>query len=202
MKVNKSSKIFILLGILVGVVILLSSFWWFLSYSRLSYEKRAWLDDLITGISIRTRAIPVYLLPYPRYEVMNKDGESYYYAFVESFTTSNEETSLGPIKDTKSSVLNLKTIGGENKNLDFWNQDINFLFRSDGVGLFVGEANKISEGNYQISGVVKSLVTQEPLFLRATSYKANVREGDLVKVYVDKNKKVSIFWLGSRNIFY
>jgi len=107
-------------------VILLTALWFFLSYFKFSYEKRAWIDDFITGISLRIKAIPAYWLPYPRYEVVGENGDRYYYAFVEGFTSEAKETMMGR-KNVDSSAINLKTLFGEDRNLDFLNSDIIFF---------------------------------------------------------------------------
>lgn len=198
-KKNKKSVLivaivfFLFLGLLVGL-------WYFLSFSKFGYERRLWIDGVITEVAVRLRPIPIYFFPYPRYVVEDGKGNSYYYAFVKEFKRQTEDDAMAKGQIIASSAI-LQTLDGKEKQIDVYDTSTGFNYLIDGMGLFLREINYES-GRGIVDVVGRGVLSKRPLFFKAENLRFNLRVGDFVRVSVTSSGKYSVYWLGTKMYFY
>uniref|UniRef100_A0A7V3N5M4 Uncharacterized protein n=1 Tax=candidate division CPR3 bacterium TaxID=2268181 RepID=A0A7V3N5M4_UNCC3 len=194
---NKFLKMFLFL--LVFSLIIIAS-WSFLAYYRFDYEKRLFVDDVITEFSLKIPFVPSYFFPYPRYEVGDENTKSFYYGFVEKFERYTEDDLMAK-GQIKNAFAVLQTLDGKKEKVSVYTTDTVFNYSVNGFGLFL-KGSDYSSGVEAIQVSSYSPLSKKPLFLRAGNFRFNLRVGDFVRVMTDERGKQSVYWIGTKNIFY
>jgi hypothetical protein len=193
----KKNKAGILLSVLLaGLLALLIAGWFLLAFFRFGPETRALLNDLTDLLAVKIRPVPPYFLPFPRHEVKSGQG-SYDYGFVGDFRRTVEDNAVGGKTITSSRAV-LKTLSGEEKEIDVYDPAISFNFLASGWGLFLKQTG--FAGGAEVSR--RSRPAGRALFFKAENLRFNLRAGDFVQVVEAADGSKAIFWYGTTKLFY
>lgn len=184
---------FIKLVLLIAgsLIVFVGILWIVFSYVRFSYKTRVWLDDLVTETFVTSNLLPAGLMPYPRYDVVGKNGEKYYFGTIDEFEKETKNDIEARILAV-SAVIN--SYSGKKEYVNLFDPDNRYSFLVNGMGLMVG----FRSDSLTVSVGRRSSVSKKPLEIIGLNPKYNIRKSDIVRVTIDDEGKTEIVWYGSK----